>query len=205
MEQNTFLSIAFFSRSIFNDNQYFFTATHSDSVILFCFPLNHKVSYYVAMLSAMFFFFFFVKLILCWVQEWDIYSNTLSWMHTHHHDPADPVSKQGAGEKNHTHRGHILQQPGRVFIDTKFLVFLLWWLYNRNYYLLGIRPVPFVNKLGRHLQVAAAFVIQATFLQEVNLQGMKPQMKHTSQTGVDRSIQSSFTVMELGLMTVLII
>lgn len=136
----------------------------------------------------------------------EIYSNTLSWIHTHHHDPADPVSKHGAGEKHtHTHRGHILQQPGRVFINTKFLVFLLWWLYNRNYYLLGIRPVPPVNKLGRHLQVAAAFVIQATFLQEVNLQGMKPQMKHTSQTGVDRSIQSSFTVMELGLMTVLII
>lgn len=52
---------------------------------------------------------FFLLLLLNWYCAGcrsEICSNTLSWIHTHHHDPADPVSKQGAGEK-HTHTEDI--------------------------------------------------------------------------------------------------
>lgn len=51
---------------------------------------------------------------------------------------------------------------------------------NKNHCSLAIRFVLFINKLSLHLQVAAAFVIQATFLQEVNLPRMKSQMKHVT-------------------------
>lgn len=47
----------------------------------------------------------------------------------------------------------------------------------------GVRLVLFVNKLGFHLQVTGAFVIWATLLLKVYLQGMEQKIDHTSQVG----------------------
>lgn len=45
----------------------------------------------------------------------------------------------------------------------------------------GVRLVLFVNKLGCHLQVTATFVIRATLLLKVNLQGMEQRIYHALQ------------------------
>lgn len=83
--------------------------------------------------------------------------NTCCKIHTN--VPADPVSKQDSGQKKPTLRTYLYSLAVNIAIQSSQVVVLVLLLCNRNYRSLAIWSVTLINKLRRHLQVAAAFVI----------------------------------------------
>lgn len=154
------------------------------------------------MLSAMFFLFFLLNWYCAGCRS-EIYSNTLSWIHTHHHDPADPVSKQGAGEKN-THTEDIFYNSLDVSLSIQ------------SFFCCGGFTIETITYLGYGLSRSSInwavicrlllhLLSKPHSFRKLICREWNRKWNTRHRRGVDRSIQSSFTVMELGFMAVLII